>query len=64
MNQNATERQRLTYNEIAGGSLERIAALLSVWSTYASIGFIIVLQLYYAIAPRLTRPVGERKLQV
>ena len=27
MNQSATEHQKLTYNEIAGGSLERITAL-------------------------------------
>ncbi len=45
-------------------ALYAVGALLAVWSTYASIGFIIALQLYYAIAPRLTRRIGERKLHM
>jgi uncharacterized membrane protein len=49
---------------LSAQGLYAFGALLSVWSTYASIGFIIMLQLYYAIAARLTRRVGERKLQV
>ena len=34
-------------------SLYAFGALLCVFSTYWSIGFIVLVQLYYAIAPRL-----------
>jgi uncharacterized membrane protein len=36
-------------------ALYAVGALLCAWNTWASIGFIIALQLYYAIAPRLAR---------
>jgi hypothetical protein len=36
-------------------ALYAAGALLCAFSTYASIAFIIALQLYYAIAPRLPR---------
>lgn len=38
---------------IIAQALYAIGALACVWHTYVSIGIIIVLQLYYAIAPRL-----------
>jgi hypothetical protein len=41
------------YNKFAGGSVERIAALC-VFSTLWSLGFILLMQLNYVIAPRLT----------
>jgi uncharacterized membrane protein len=45
----AIERRILTAQ-----ALYALGALLSLWDTLASIGFIFTLQLYYAIAPRLT----------
>jgi uncharacterized membrane protein len=40
---------------IVGQSLYAFCALLCVFSTYLSIGFIVLVQLYYAIAPRFGR---------
>lgn len=46
-------------------ALYALGALLSLWNTFASIGFIFSLQLYYAIAPRLNgAPGSDRKPQV
>jgi hypothetical protein len=44
-----------TYNQIAGQSVERLAALsdsICIINTYWSIAAIVLLQLNYAIAPR------------
>lgn len=40
---------------IVGQSLYAFGALLCIFSTYWSIGFIVVAQLYYAISPRIGR---------
>lgn len=40
---------------VVGQSLYAFGALLCVFSTYWSIGFIVLVQLYYAIAPRFGR---------
>jgi uncharacterized membrane protein len=39
-------------------SLYALGALLCIWSNYASIAFIVLVQLNYAIAPRLGRHLG------
>jgi uncharacterized membrane protein len=46
-------------------SLYALGALTCIWNTYVSIGFILALQLYYAIAPRLpwVRPALETPSQ-
>jgi uncharacterized membrane protein len=50
---------------LAAQALYALGALLSLWNTLASIGFIFTLQLYYAIAPRLALgTASDRKPQV
>jgi hypothetical protein len=50
---------------LAAQALYALGAVLSLWNTLASIGFIFTLQLYYAIAPRLTLSWGsDRKPQM
>jgi hypothetical protein len=39
-------------------SLYAFGALLCVWSNYASIAFIVLVQLNYAFAPRLGKRLG------
>jgi uncharacterized membrane protein len=40
---------------VVGQTLYAIGALLCIFSTYWSIGFIVLVQLYYAISPRIAR---------
>lgn len=44
---------------LAGQGLYAFGAALCLWNTYLSIAFIVLVQLNYAIAPRLPRPAPE-----
>lgn len=48
---------------VVGQSLYAFGALLCLVSTYWSIGFIVLVQLYFAVAPRLPRRRGQPAIQ-